>query len=631
MAMFPKTISTIKNEILPKIKGNFPALTSSKKIDEVTERISEIEAIQAAIAKQMEEERQYSGAFDYYHQTNPTSVSPNVLEQLYGRDLNFLRMYYQINSPIDQLIFAKKFEQFRAISDCIADNPKKKGWRVVHKQHDSPDFKITNDIKQKCRWLEMLIQNPNKTRHPGGFPDVGIAMLESKMLFDRIPIEKIKHADYKKYPNLPASYLVPDAATIKPTTWVLHAMSGSTGYTGRSKGSEAEIVVQDSINTTMSLTRYEDTAKAIATALAKKSKLGNTAQEEYNRLTSGIVKWVQQMPDKQIAAGYTDHDISVFIGNPSPQLNAWGWSSGSAFERSFVFGEVIFKMTGYNHEIFDSRMPEGILSIANPGVDKRQKQQLHERMNEEGTDRYSNLLVQYVSDPDKDVKFLKLKDKPHEMQFREMFVLYVKLKCAAYGLDYTELNLEDGKSGGLGGSKANEKRMDAHAATGIQSDTRYIAHCITKALIEPWTPDYKMEWVHDVDETKEDVDLKKSKLGIASLYETRTQDNLDKEWWKEAPKEYQEELQEISKIDYIPGIEGNGRVQLITQVMQMRSQKEMQEQEAASQEGDQQQGGEDQGPQENPEITQLRQAIGQQEQPAEDMGKSFAVTVRHEY
>lgn len=625
--ILPKTTQTIKdvfkNDILPAISNALPARKKKNVVNTigVDDRITQIEDV----LTKMSTDKQYSSMFDHYHQMNPSSISPNVLEQLYGRDLDFLRQYYRVNSPIDQLIFGRRFEQLRGLSDCVADNPKKVGWRVVHKQKDSPNFKTDAKSDKVCRFLEELISNPNKERHPGGFPDALVAMAESKMLFDRIPVEKLKHQD-PKWGGAPASYLIPDAATIKPTTWALHAMAGSSGYSGISDQHQATRIVTDSRQTAASLLTYESSAKVAAKTMAKNKAYGSE-MTEYQRLMSGIIVWVQQMPDRQISAGYTKDDICVFIGNPSPQVNSWGWSSGSAFERSFSFGEVIFKMTGLNKEIFDSRMPEGILAIDKSGVDKRKKQQLHERMYEEGSDRYSNLLIEFVNDPEKDIKYTKLKDKPTDMQFQAMFILYIKLKCSAYGLDYTELNLEDGKSGGLGGSGATEKRMDKHSAVGIHSDTRYYAHCLTDALIKPWSEDYKMEFVHDVTETEDEVKLKKEKMGYTSLFETRTEDNLEENWWDKAPKEFREELKKYGKFSYIPGLEAAGRVQLIQKQMEQDLQEKMQAQEA--EQGENGEGPEE--PKESKEITDLKSAIGQQESENEELEKSFAVKVEHLY
>lgn len=638
--ILPGTRSLIKNNIAPKIVSKLRSILPERNGKEV-QKVMNPGDIEKLVRETIEKYKQISGAFDYYHQSNAYSLTPNVLERLYGRDMYFLRQYYQMCSPIDQLIFGKRYEQLRAISDCVEDDPTKIGWRVVHKKKGSPKFKATKEIDEACRWLEKLIKKPNKMRHPGGFPEVLNSIAESKMLFDRIPIEILEHVDYKKagMDGMPSSYVIPDAATIKPTAWVLYAMAGAPGYSGKTDYQQTKSIVQGSAQTANSLypanMDMQEAMNRVSKQLAEKNIYGELGV--YGDSRPGIISWVQQMPDRLISAGYTDKTINVFIANASPQINAWGWSSGSAFERSFEFGEVICKMTGYNHEIFDSRMPEGVLLLDNAGADKKKKQQMHERMIAEGSDRYSNLMVEFVNDPDKSAKYLKIKDKPSDMQFKEMFILYVKLKCASYGMDYTELNIEDGKSAGLGGSGAHEKRMDQHAASGIVSDARYYAHCITRALIEPWSQDYMMEFVHDTDDSEGEVKLRTDKMAYKSLDETRTEDNLEDEWWKNAPKEIQEELKAIWKYDFVPGLDKSTRTQLILKDKEIAANKEMQEQ-AAEEEGEQtgQEGEEQPGePKEDEEITNLKSAIGQQEKENKEleagMEKSIPLVVEHHY
>ncbi len=638
--ILPGTRSLIKNNIAPKIVSKLRSILPERNGKEI-QKVMNPGDIEKLVRELIEKNKQISGAFDYYHQSNAYSLTPNVLERLYGRDMYFLRQYYQMCSPIDQLIFGKRYEQLRAISDCVEDDPTKIGWRVIHKKKGSPKFKATKETDEACRWFEQLIKNPNKMRHPGGFPEVLNAIAESKMLFDRIPIEKLEHVDYKRagMDGMPSSYLIPDAATIKPTAWVLYAMAGAPGYSGKTNYQQTKSIVQGSAQTGNSLyppnMDMQGAMNRVSKQLAEKNIYGELGV--YGDSRPGIISWVQQMPDRLISAGYTDKTINVFIANASPQINAWGWSSGSAFERSFEFGEVICKMTGYNHEIFDSRMPEGVLLLDNAGADKKKKQQMHERMVSEGADRYSNLMVEFVNDPDKSAKYLKIKDKPSDMQFKEMFILYVKLKCASYGMDYTELNIEDGKSAGLGGSGAHEKRMDQHAASGIVSDARYYAHCITRALIEPWSQDYMMEFVHDTDDSEGEVKLRTEKMTYKSLDETRVEDNLEEDWWKGAPKEFQEELKDISKYDFVPGLDKSTRTQLILKDKEIASQEKMQEQaeeEEAGQAG-QEEKKQPEEPKEDEEISNLRSAIGQQEKENTEleagMEKSIPITVEHHY
>lgn len=607
---------------MPSLVYGPPAKTGGRRRQQNQDLILEVRKLTDIIEKKADEHHQYSAAFDYFRQTSTSGPNSSVLDQLYGRNLSFLREYYRVNAPIDQIIIGKKFEQLRGLSDYVGDHPAKIGWRVVHNDNDSPDFKTTPPIKKMCRWLADLIKSPNKTRHQD-YKDAFIAMLESKLLLDRIPIEKLEHI---KYPGTgkPASWLIPDAATIKPTTWVLQAMSGSTGYSGMSKREGIRHAVQNSQAIAKQLAPYspEDRARQLA------AYMGTSEAYEYSRLTSGVIKWVQEMPDGQLAAGYTDNDISVYIGNPSPQINAWGWSSGSAFERSFAFGEAISKMIGYNSEIFDSRMPEGVLGVNDAGRDKLSKQQFRERMLEEGTDRYNNILVQFVGDPDKDIKYHEIKKKPTEMQFKELFMLYVKLKCSAYGFDYRMLNLEDGKSGGMAGSGAAVKQIDMQNEIGIISDTRYIAHCLTHGIIRPWTDDYRVEFVYDITDTENEIKILTQKQSYTSIAETRKAQNLDNEFWKEAPKEHWEMLKANSSFIYYPGIQSMQLVQLLTKQMDLNAQEKMAAEER-SQEGKQ---GEEESdiPEESKEIRELRNQLNKEQLKA-DISKSFEITVNHEY
>ena len=641
--ILPGTRSLIKSDIGPMIARGLQAVLPKRNGKEVQKMMGP-EDVEKLVGELIEKNKQISGAFDYYHQSNAYSLTPNVLERLNGRDMHFLRQYYHLCSPIDQLIFGKRFEQLRAISDCVEDDPTKIGWRVVHKKKGSPKFKATKETEDACRWLEKLIKNPNKIRHPGGFTEALISMAESKMLFDRVPIEKLEHVDYKRagMDGMPSSYVIPDAATIKPTAWVLYAMAGAPGYSGKSDYQQTKSIIQGSSQTASSLypanmdmTAFNAAKVSVTKQLESKNIYGELGH--YGDQRPGIISWVQQMPDRLISAGYTDKTIDVFIANASPQINAWGWSSGSAFERSFEFGEVICKMTGYNHEIFDSRMPEGVLLLDNAGADKKKKQQMHERMISEGADRYSNLMVEFVNDPDKSAKYLKIKDKPTDMQFKEMFILYIKLKCSIYGMDYTELNIEDGRSGGQGGSGSHEKRMDQHAASGVVSDARLYASYFTRSLILPWTEDYMMEFVHDTDDSDAEVKLRTDKMAYKSLSETRKEDNLEEDWVKDAPKEYREDLKLVQKYDYAPGLDKSTRTQLILKEMELTAQKEMQEQAAEEEAKQAEQGGEEQPgePQEDEEITNLKKQIGQQEEENKGleagMAKSIPITVEHRY
>ncbi len=165
--ILPGTRNLIKNDIAPKIVKGLKSILPKRNGEAVKDMISR-EDLEGMVQKLIEKNKQISAAYDYYHQSNAYSLTPNVLERMYGRDMYFLRQYLQMCSPIDQLIFEKRFNQLRAISECVEDDPKKIGWRVIHRKQGSPKFKATKETDEACRWFEALIKKPNKMRHPGG-------------------------------------------------------------------------------------------------------------------------------------------------------------------------------------------------------------------------------------------------------------------------------------------------------------------------------------------------------------------------------------------------------------------------------------------------------------------------------
>jgi hypothetical protein len=250
-------------------------------------------------------------------------------------------------------------------------------------------------------------------------------------------------------------------------------------------------------------------------------------------------------------------------------------------------------------------------------------------MLEEGSDRFSNLMVHLVDDPDKDIKYVKTKDKPSDMQFKELFILYTKFILAAYGMDYSELNLEDGKSGGMQGAAAAIERMDVHKQTGLVSIIDHVAECYTQALILPWCADleikFKMDFVYDTKQTKEEIEILNSKNAYTTLQEIRQEENLDLDWNipKDVLTKNQEYFDSVKKFYHTPGITEKNIAQLIMKEMELKQQSEMQEQ--AQQEEEQGEGEE----QTDEDIASLQNDLN--EEPAEDMNKSFAVNVTYDY
>lgn len=602
-----------------------------KKERDIPSEIKKLETLLEKVKKGQTE----SADFDIFGQTNPGSTNQWVREKLIGKDLYYLRNYYMSDlAPIDKIIIERFIKQARALSNCVGNTKNRIGWRVVAENYDSPDFKPPKNYDEQCRWFESLVQSINKDRHPGGFKDGFIANLRNGLLYDRIAIEKLLYTgENKKFENKPASYIIPDPLTIKPTAWALSTMAGAKGYSGKDEESEVQHLMQQSESVRSS---YIGEAKASVSQQIYNNKIKSgrftTEAHEERLLESGLITYVQQMQDKQIAMGWTREEMSVFIANPQIMINANGWSAGSPFETSFAFKEVVWRATSMNQELFDSKTPEGFVAMRKGGMDKAARKSFKERMAEEGSDRFANLMFCFTDDPDKDIKYIKTKDKPTDMQFEKLFILYIKLIMAGYGMDYTELNLEDGKSGGLAGAGAALERMNVHKQTGFISIVNHVADCYTDALILPWCEDletkFKVEFIFDTEQTKEQIEILNAKNSFNTLQEIRQEENLDLDWNipKDVLTKNQEYFDSVKRFYHTPGITEKNIAQLIMKDMELKQQKEMAEQ--AQQEEQEQ--GEGEEPEGDEDIAGL-QDLMKEEEPAEDMNKSFAFNVVYDY
>lgn len=598
------------------------------------------------ILEKIKEGQSQSADFDIFGQTNPGNTTDGVREQLFGKDLYYLRSYYTAgNAPIDQIVINRMVKQAQALSTCIEDSTKRIGWRVVAEGYDSPSFKPPKNYEKQCRWFETLIKNINIDRHPGGFKDGFISNVRNALIYDRIAIEKLLYTSGKN-DGKPASYIIPDPLTIKPTTWALSVMAGAQGYSGKSAKSEVDHLFQQDKQVRDNLVGESKDSMAQQITQAKNSKGRFTTEyHERDMLEGGLIKYVQQMQDRQIAMGWSSEEMSVFIANPQNMINASGWSAGSPFETSFAFKEVIWRATGYNQELFDSKTPEGFLAMRKGGMDPKTRKALKERMLDEGSDRFSNIMVHLVDDPDKDLKYVKTKDKPTDMQFEKLFILYVKFILAGYGMDYTELNLEDGKSGGLQGAGAAIARMNVNKQTGFISTIDHVADCYTQAMIHPWCEElgvkFKMEFIYDVTQTKEQIEILTSKNAFSTMQELRQEVNLDPDWNipKDVLSKNKEHFDMVKKWLNTPGVTSANLATFVTKEMELKQQKELaeqaQEQEAkqVAQEEEQPEG----EPKEDlpdEDIASLQKLVnGAEEKPMEKSVKNdaFAIDVTYDY
>jgi hypothetical protein len=95
-----------------------------------------------------------------------------------------LRSLYE-KSPIDKMIVLARLHQMRFVSERALIPEKETGWRVMHVRAADPNFENTEDIERRCREMEAVIANVNRSVVPGGFRAFLQMMTEDELVYDR--------------------------------------------------------------------------------------------------------------------------------------------------------------------------------------------------------------------------------------------------------------------------------------------------------------------------------------------------------------------------------------------------------------------------------------------------------------
>lgn len=88
-------------------------------------------------------------------------------------------------SLIDAAIIARRIEDTKGLSRKVIVPGKQRGWRVVHRRFDDPNFDSnTPEISRRCNEMEQLVANPHKVYHKT-FRDFLTIAVQEELIIDR--------------------------------------------------------------------------------------------------------------------------------------------------------------------------------------------------------------------------------------------------------------------------------------------------------------------------------------------------------------------------------------------------------------------------------------------------------------
>lgn len=396
------------------------------------------------------------------------------------------------------LIQARVDQQKRVWQKANEGKTKEVGFKVVHDRNDDPDYKVSDNDKERCREMESFINNPTPTEHLWLYPhnvrphtnlkDLAAVLTRAELIIDRKCILRYKRRDGQGYS-------------------CFHWLPGE------------------------SIKNVDESIRAWSRKNEKDGKVGKDTISKMSYMTGFDIDRSSyvQMIDGMITAAFTDDEISVHISNPSDQMNRFGYGT-SRLELSLDITTTLLMAFTYNREMFKTNYPEQILTVAGD-FDKDGLAAFKQQILSEAGGVGSNWRLPVIPAGDAEnfkIESVKLRETPKDMLFDQMIEMAMNLKAAAYGAHPSTLNMAvyAGTSGqNTLGNTNNAGEIEFSKEHGLIPSLTDMCDWLTDAVIKPRYDDLKLVLVGlKPEDEKEAVDLRTQR---ASKWMTRNEARME--------------------------------------------------------------------------------------------------------
>lgn len=383
------------------------------------------------------------------------SMSPGTIRKpLDTPAFGYLRAIAR-ESLVDQAIISRRVEDIKGLARKVVVPGKQRGWRVVHRRFDDPNFDSnTDDIRRRCHEMEQLLEYPNKTYHKT-FRDYLTVSIQEELIIDRRAMVITKDNSGR-----PTDFYLLPGDTILPVLYVLMPWMARRGITN-------ERVARMMLSEEWS------------------SKTGMTID-----ITNAA--YIQEV-DGQIVGAWSKDEIDVEWTNPSGELNRWGFGV-SLLEQSLAATALLLNMFNFNRDMFRPGFPSRMLVVSGDysaeGLSAFERQILGQG----GPASPKSKMPVLPGPADMKAQVLDLSNTPNDMQFEQFFRLMASIKCAFFGMHPSRLNLSDrGPSGFIMGTgNATGEISETINEEGLYSLLESNADWLTRTLIHPYYEDLVM-------------------------------------------------------------------------------------------------------------------------------------------
>lgn len=401
----------------------------------------------------LEEQRRRGQWFSNYGPSvsNIGSMSGTLRKPLDTPPFMMLRQVAK-ESLVDRAIINRRVEDIKGLSRKVVVPGKQRGWRVVHKRFDDPNFDSSDSgIQRRCREMEDLINNPKRLYHKT-FRDFLAVAVQEELIIDRRAMILFK--DNK---GRPVDYYLVPGDTVLPVLYVLMPWMAKRGISN------------------------ERVARMILS-------------EEYSQKAGVSIDiseaaYVQEI-DGQVVGAWREDEIDVEWTHPSGELNRWGFGS-SVLEQSLQSTALLLNMFNFNKDLFRPGFPSRMLVLSGDysaeGLSTFERQVLGQG----GPGTPKSKMPVLPGPENMRAQVLDLSATPNDMQFEQFFRLMASIKCSFFGMHPSRINLTEMNPAGMvmtSGTATTEVSKTINEE-GLYALLESNADWLTRTLIEPYYDD----------------------------------------------------------------------------------------------------------------------------------------------
>ena len=355
-------------------------------------------------------------------------------------------------SLIDRAVISRRVEDIKGLARRIIVPGKQRGWRVVHRRFDDPNFDTHDEqIQRRCREVEGVIERPMRVYHKT-FRDFLAVAVQEELILDRRAM--VISRDRK---GRPVDYYLLPGDTILPVLYVLMPWMARKGI---SNERVARMILSEQFS----------------------SKAGTT-------IDISDAAYVQEV-DGQVVAAWKEDEIDVEWSNPSGEINRWGFGV-SLLEQSLQATSLLLNMFNFNKDMFRPGFPARMLVLSGDysaeGLSAFERQILGQG----GSQSQKSKMPVLPGPADMKAQVLDLSNTPSDMQFEQFFRLMTSIKCSFFGMHPSRLNLSDRGPEGiiLGSGSATGEISQTMNEEGLYSLLESNADWLTRTLVQPYYDD----------------------------------------------------------------------------------------------------------------------------------------------